>query len=296
VRILIGAGALAAVYGLVQTVINGTTFRVQGTMGHYMTFSGLLLLIGLLAIAQLLFHHEKGRDAWLIGALVLILGALLMTQTRSAWLGLAVGCIPLVWCWRKRFLFALPILGLLVVLLSPQPVKERVRSYFDPQDLSMLTRLYLWNSGWRIFREYPLTGVGPDNLRDVYEVYKDARDPRPRFMHLHSNIVQLAAERGIVGVSAWLWIWVAYFRSVGRIYRQSSSRDGPSRALILGSIAAIQGFLVAGLFECNYRDSEVASLTYFIMALPFCSQRPIETAGKPAPAPTPTARLERVAF
>ena len=38
----------------------------------------------------------------------------------------------------------------------------------------------------------------------------------------------------------------------------------------MGSVAGIVAFLVAGIFECNYRDTEVASLVYFLMALPFC--------------------------
>ena len=37
----------------------------------------------------------------------------------------------------------------------------------------------------------------------------------------------------------------------------------------MASAAAITGFLVAGIFETNFYDSEVSMLMYFIMALPF---------------------------
>ena len=276
VRILIGAGAIAAAYGLVQTITNGTSFRVQGTMGHYMTFAGLLSLIALMAVAQLLLDRPA-RDAWLISASVLILAALLMTQTRSAWLGFVVGSIALVWVWRRLYLLGLPLLLLLLTLFSPPAVKQRILSNFNLEDVTLRERLYMWKGGWNIFLDHPLTGAGPDNLAEIYPDYKDPRDTRPGFTHLHSNFVQLAAERGALGLIAWLWIWVAYFRSVAGMIRQGIPRDGPARALLWGSAAAVLCFLVAGVFECNYRDSEVSNLAYFIMALPFCGRRLLET-------------------
>ena len=270
-RILIGAGGVAAAYGLAQTVTNGTGFRVHGTFGHYMTFAGVVLLIVLVALGQGIFQPGRRQKAWILGTVVLMSAALLMTQTRSAWLGLVAGSVALLWCWKRWYVLALPILLVLVLFVSPAPVKDRALSLLDMEDITMLERFKMWNGGWNIFRAHPLTGAGPDNLPLVYAEYKDPRESREYFTHLHSNVVQIAAERGAIGLITWLWIWVAYFRSVAGIYRRSSAREGPSKALIVGSLAAVIGFLVAGLFECNYRDSEVASLTYFVMALPFCS-------------------------
>ena len=81
----------------------------------------------------------------------------------------------------------------------------------------------------------------------------------------------MAAERGALGLLTWLSIWVAYFWRAFLLYRDPRTRDGPARALLVGSIAAVAGFLAAGLFECNYRDSEVSNLLYAAMALAFCS-------------------------
>jgi len=43
------------------------------------------------------------------------------------------------------------------------------------------------------------------------------------------------------------------------------------RAVVAGSIAAITGFLVAGLTEYNFGDSEVVMIAWAIMALPFAA-------------------------
>jgi len=73
-----------------------------------------------------------------------------------------------------------------------------------------------------------------------------------------------------VGLVAWASIWVAFFHASIRRLRTTSVGDaGTRRAIVAGSIAAVGATLVAGLFECNYRDTEVCQLLYFSMALLF---------------------------
>lgn len=268
VRLLITAGSVSAVVGLTETITRGVNHRIDGTFGHYMTFAGVILLISLLAASRLVFDPETHRLEAVV-TLALLFGALLMTQTRSAWLGLAAGSIPILWSRRKKYLLALPIVAIVVVLLSPQPVKQRVFSYIDLEDVTLNERIYGWYGGWNIFLEFPLTGVGPENLGQVYSKHRHPNDPRLRFTHLHSNFLQIAAELGVPGFLAWLTIWIAYFFAVARIYRRLGD-SGSDRALVMGSVAGTVAFLVAGVFECNYRDTEVASLLYFLLALPFC--------------------------
>jgi len=49
--------------------------------------------------------------------------------------------------------------------------------------------------------------------------------------------------------------------------------DTGAKALVVGSLASVIGFHVEGLFEHTFGDSEVITLTYFLMALPFVVQR-----------------------
>ncbi|MGH7311350.1 MAG: hypothetical protein ACREK6_21920, partial [Candidatus Rokuibacteriota bacterium] len=50
------------------------------------------------------------------------------------------------------------------------------------------------------------------------------------------------------------------------------------RALVVGSVAAIAGFLVGGLTEHNFGDSEVVLVAYAVMALPFVVERSLSPA------------------
>jgi hypothetical protein len=84
--------------------------------------------------------------------------------------------------------------------------------------------------------------------------------------------LQVAAERGLLGLAGWLAIWSLFFYHTWRLYGSLEPPAGKARALVAGSLGSVVGFHVAGLFENNFGDSEVISLVYFLMALPFVVQ------------------------
>jgi len=269
-RLLLATATLVAVQGLVQTAIHGLDFRVKGTLGHYMTYSGVMLLVLPLALAWLLFARRGWRDRWLFVAVPMMLAALGLTQTRSAWLGLLVAGLLLVSLWRVRFLLAVPLLAVLLVLLAPPTIRERVMSTFDRKNVTAVERLYMWSSGLEVFLDHPLVGVGPGNLRRVYPEYRHPDDPwleHRRFTHVHNDVIQIAAERGGPALLAWLWLWVVFFVRAGAAHRRLAPADRETRALTAGSMAAISGFLVMGLFEYNWGNTEVMTLAHLVMAL-----------------------------
>ncbi|MDP7662048.1 MAG: O-antigen ligase family protein, partial [Nitrospinota bacterium] len=142
----------------------------------------------------------------------------------------------------------------------------------DINDKTAIERIYMWKSGLRMIRDHPLFGLGPDSIKPAYPRYADPRALKKESGHLHNNFIHIGAERGLPALAAWIWIWAAYF--VATVRRLGPAREGASetRIRIVGSLAAISGFLFAGLFEYNFGDSEVVMLAYFIMALPFVGE------------------------
>jgi O-antigen ligase len=276
VRVLVVSTTIMALYGLSQSFTHGIDFRVHGTMGSKMTFAGLLMLVDLMTLAQLLFRTHRRQLAWAIPALLLITAALLMTQTRSAWWGLVVGSCALFGLRKKVLLLAVPLGALVVLLLVPQTIKIRALSIVDRREITAQERLSMWSSGLHIVRDYPWTGVGMGAMARVYTQYREPDspvDPRRRIGHLHNNIIQVAAERGLVGLACWLWIWGVYGYHTWRIYGRLGPEHRQAKALVVGSLASVIGFHIEGLFEYTFGDSEVITLTYFLMALPFVIQR-----------------------
>ena len=129
-------------------------------------------------------------------------------------------------------------------------------------------RKTLWGGGWEIFKDYPLTGCGFKCVDLVNSQYPDPTGYIARYRGMHNNLIQVAVDTGIFGLTAWLAIWFCFFRF---LYHKAIALEQKNFEgwIIFGSSAATLAFLVAGFFESNFYDSEIAMLLYFIMALPF---------------------------
>ena len=86
---------------------------------------------------------------------------------------------------------------------------------------------------------------------------------------MHSNIFQLLVDTGVVGFGTWLSIWIVYFIEVFKRLRALANKKSQDNVIgiLMGGSAAVLAFLVAGFFETNIYDSEVAMLLYFIMGI-----------------------------
>ena len=167
--VIISAGAASAVLGIVQYGIFGyddLQQRPPGFMGHYMTYSGLLMLLVVLASARLLFD---ARDrAWTGLVLPALAVALVTTFTRGAWIGACAGVGLLLALKNVRLLLALPVLVLIVVAAAPAGIADRIDSIFDRRDPTSRDRVAMARAGVRIIADHPLAGVGPDMVQRVY--------------------------------------------------------------------------------------------------------------------------------
>jgi O-antigen ligase len=248
-------------------------FRAKGFYSIYMTLGGVLLM-GLTMVAALSFSAIGRRRFLLSLGGVAQLGALIVTFSRNAWLGLTVGFVALSLVARRVRLVAVLGVAALLLFFAPAYMADRLTSLGDPRyDDSAKERLFMWSSGLRMVRDHPALGVGVGGVKRLYPSYVHPGAGKRSTGHLHSSPVQIAAERGLLGLAAWLWIWVAFFARGVKILRRLPGSPGSARMLTAGSLAAVLGFLVAGLFEYNFGDSEVAMVAYLMMAIPFVVER-----------------------
>jgi O-antigen ligase len=258
VALLLLSSVAAAAVGLAQVVGRdvGLDLRARGPVGHYMTFAGQLLIFVSLA-AGIVFATR--RPAWRVGAgLAALAGvaALFGTFTRSAWLGLVVSLAVMLGWRHPRWLVALAVLVALTVLLAPPAYRERLVSAFDPAHATNVERTHMWKAGARMFRDHPLTGVGLQDLKPIYERYKDPDAVEPAG-HLHSVPVQIAATMGVAGLVAFAFLYLALAWCAWEGLGRQLDRGGLAAGVRLGMLGALAGFLVAGLFEWNFGDEEL---------------------------------------
>jgi len=262
--------ALLALMGLGQLALNGggdLLHRIRGPFSHYMTFAGVLLLADLLLIAQLLCGRARSLWRWL--ALAAINVALLGTLTRSAWVAFALALTLLVLLRAPRLILAYLPAAALFLWLAPATVSARVLSTFDVRNVTNYDRLCMVDAGLRMVRRHPLFGLGPGMVQRTYPLYRHPNAPRQNVPHLHNSVLQIAAEKGLIALAAYLWLLGGALVLTARRYRSGLATHDPRADIYLGVFAALLAFVLAGVFEDNWRDTEVQRVALFLLAVPY---------------------------
>ncbi len=187
--------------------------------------------------------------------------ALLLTFTRSAWIGWGVAATILLISKRPRMLiFAAPALVFFITFM-PLPLFGRLVSSFDTRQSSNLDRIRMIQAGVEMIKDYPLLGVGPANVKEVYPLYRKHDAPRFRIPHLHNNLVQIWAERGVLAVAAYVLLLALFLRECAKAW------NGPAGRFAEIGVAVTFGLAAAGIFEFNFGDTEVFWIFLDICAL-----------------------------
>jgi O-antigen ligase len=169
--------------------------------------------------------------------------------------------------YRPKILYiAIPGLILLVFIL-PASVKGRVTSIFDMKNETNRDRFYMFKAGINIFKDYPLTGVGAANLEKIYDDYKPA-EAKLSNPHLHNNFLQVLAERGIFAMMSLL---AAFASIIIVLVKKIKNSIGFEKMVATGVLFAFIGFLVAGLFEYNFGDTEIKFMLFYFLSIPFAA-------------------------
>lgn len=244
--------------------------RITGFMGHYMTQAGLLLLFISLALGILFFSRNKLRFLWgatlFFATLILIL-----TETRSAWIGAAVAASVILFLYKPKTLVLIPIILGLVFLISPKNIKQRALSIFSLTGYSNVQRIEYVKAGLKIIKARPFFGTGPDTVDMEFQLPKyGLSEDAKQNVHLHNNLLQIGAERGIPALLAWLAFLFLAFIDLRELLKDKNPSIYP---LAAGALAALAGLFVAGFFEYNFGDSEITTLFLYVLTIPFVADR-----------------------
>jgi O-antigen ligase len=240
----------------------------HGQLATRLFVAGLVVLAAAVALAR----HEavRGAEAILpIAVAPMAAWALVVSQTRSAWIGALLGLAVICVLRTPRLLLVLAGLVAAALLLRPASIAERL----TVEDASSVDRYYMWQAGLDMVLDRPVFGQGPGMVQVEYPRYRWPGAKNPGQPHLHDNPLEIAAERGLPGLAFFLWWAVILF---ARALREAKlARAGPPGAgwSAVGALAALAAVFVAGLFEYNLGDSEVLMLALLLTAVPFALER-----------------------
>ena len=227
---------------------------------------------------------RRALTHWRWAALAAINLALLGSLTRNAWVALIVALTVLVLLRSPRWLAAYAPAAVVFALLAPMPVLARVVSIADLRDPSNYDRLCMVEAGLRMVGERPLLGIGPGQVKERYAIYRPPSGRRLWTPHLHDTFLELAAERGLPALAAYLAMMATSLAGAWRGFAREGRFAGSRADLYLGAFLALIALNVAGLFENNWGDTEVQRLALFVLALPFCLSAPPVAAANAASA------------
>jgi O-antigen ligase len=281
-----GVTTLSAAWSLVQFVrkyqaaaAEGVDFRlaytagerITGFVGHWMTLSGIEMIV-LLLIAGLVFF-SPGRGRWvLLGCGAIIAVSLAAGYTRSMWMGTALGLIYLLWHRDRRWLIALPLAAGLLLAFNPAGIGGRIVSIWKPAgDIdSNRFRVICRRTAVAMIRAHPWFGVGPGQVRPRFLEYIPADIERPlppgAYIHMHNTYLQFAAERGIPALLALLWV-------LGKMVWDMvlSARRDPKAWAPRAGIAVAIAVMAAGWYEHNLGNGQVLPLFLAAVGLAYAS-------------------------
>ncbi len=241
VWLIVFASGYVAV-GASMSYLHGTNMiendRVTGSIGGiWGNPNDLALNMVVFLPFAVLLSFRRGLNALsrstAAGIAVLMLAAIVFTKSRSGFLGLIAMLVVLLLVGGRvrRGIPAAILVGVLVAMpLMPASFWARMDSIVNANEDetgSREARKLDMKESWRTFLEYPLTGVGAGQFKNY--------NPRwrvDRWRESHNVWLQVAAETGIFGFLAFLYLVVRSVLAPVRAMRYLGRRPGsrPRRA------------------------------------------------------------------
>ncbi len=234
------------------------------------------------AVAIGLWAQRKSRRVWpwLIGLSVLtgaLLLALLLTQSRSAWLGVAAGAVVLLWLQGRWGRVALGV-GVAIVLIGvalgvpsrlmsnggPSSTSVTDQAVFDP---SLVDRTEIWSRAIYGLQDFPFTGMGLGTFRYVLPVLYPlfSVSPDVDLGHAHNEWLQAGVDLGLAGLIAFVALQGLSVALAYRAFRMTW--PVMVRWLMAGVLAGLVAHSIYGLTDAVALGAKPGVFVWILLGL-----------------------------
>lgn len=298
-------GIVTSVLSLGQYVLDpsarGTIlFGNQQLLGSF-----LMILLPIAAVtalvAQVSSEQTSLRQLVAQAATVLMVGSMLLAQTRSAWLGAAVGMAILGFLilatsiktgslrLKKHHLvlpvvLAIVMLGFVLLLgVQNNSIISRASTLSNISGVeSWQDRLHQWRGTIRMIKERPLLGWGlgqyPIRQREYTDIgAKVTADgmtgPRSSLAEqAHNFYLQTTAELGLIGVSIMAVVMLTFL--IAGFRRVVQMDAGIRRSILMASLAGMAAFSVDAISSPSWQAGPVYIFFWLVLGAGVCCLRP----------------------
>lgn len=247
---------------IVYQALHGST-RAAGFYGHPMTFGGFLCVYMPFISVWFFENLEKKNKQTIVSAVVFALSlmAWLFNGTRGVWIAVAPVLLFIVFYYsqKNKKILALCLVLLCIgvsYLINDQKFVQRATTIVSQTDSSSRARFIFWNEASKVFKVHPVLGVG---LGQAKKAIRESKEYKPHFTHYHSNIFQMLAENGLVGLIGYLY-FVGYF--FFKSFKDFLAEKCPLSLIIAMSTLAL---FIQGLTEYNFGNSAVMKAYWLVV-------------------------------
>ena len=210
------------------------------------------------AFGMIYFSHKKSR---VISAfcLLLTIGGVLCTESRGAYVAIALTVLTLLLSSKKIFRKMIPFILILAVGL-PAILFIRFKNS-PPGDLQISngSRLAIWKKCAEIFLKHPIFGLGAgtENIHQI--MLKEMNMDRA---HAHNLILQIAVAGGLIGLAIAVYIAYVLIKNLVFIFKGG---EGKFRSYAIVYTSAFVGFTAMSMFEHTLQSPKEIMMFFFLL-------------------------------
>jgi O-antigen ligase len=261
-------GAVVAIDAIVQILRTSggvSADDVERARGPYPHPNNLAFYLErVLAFTFGLWLANPVKRRWQLLPIALIAAGLVLTFSRGAMLGAAIGLATLIYILRPRFAWRLYGIGLAVAVVVFALV-ARARFFATGSSGKESTRELIWKSSLKMLNDHRLTGVGLDQFLYQYgRRYIDpAGWPERYTSHPHNLVLDVWLNLGILGLAVFAWLAVEVVRAIQRL----RSTRGIGNAVAVAAAGALVAGAAHGMVDNFFFLPDLATLTWIFFAL-----------------------------
>jgi len=266
-------------------------YHAKGNFSHHLTYGGFLLLSFplLVSLSYCKDWSPLTRILTALIAIVVILG-IGASLGRSIWLGATTAIAILMFRVYPKLILAISIAIIAAAIyfftqLGNALIHNRVpTNHLEALQQRFISgfmlksnkdRILMWETGISAIKDHFWLGIGYNNDAVVMPEYRNriSENNGHRFQNnastgVHNIYLQTWVNYGFFGMLGYLGIFVIFFLQTTRAILRTNIFTFENSILWAG-ISGVSGFMIAGLFENNFRDGEVQAMLLILMGLCF---------------------------
>ena len=229
------------------------------------TFDNPLILATFLVMAtpfcafgMIYFKHSASRKLSAV-CLLLTIGGILCTESRGAYIAVALTVITLLVSNKRIFKKLFPFIIILAIGLPLILVIRFKNSPAGDLMTSNNSRLKIWKCCFNIFLKHPIIGLGA-GTENVHQILiSELGTDRA---HAHNLFLQIAVEGGIIGL---LFATAIIAVIVKNLYSLFTIKENRYRPYAIIYTSALVGFITMSLFEHTLQTPKEMMIFFFLL-------------------------------